>query len=61
MSFSSIAATPVISAASSAGIAAPEISLSASWSGPRPGNCARSVARSRTGTRGAFSMILSVM
>ena len=40
-------------------LAAPATSLSASCSGARPGNCLRRVARSRTGTRGAFSMIRS--
>ncbi len=81
-SFSSIAATPVISVASSTisaggtgsmaaapmpaptvevAFAAPAISLSASSSGPRPGNCARRVARSRTGMRGALSMTRSAM
>src|SRR5690606_12132791 len=75
-----MAATPVTSAASSAGIAggtgmaaaaptpaptvavalaAPATSLSASSSGPSPGNWARSVWRSRTGTRGAISLMRS--
>ncbi|KJY31134.1 hypothetical protein VR44_18830 [Streptomyces katrae] len=56
-----MAAAPMPAPTVEVALAAPAISLSASWSGPRPGNCARRVARSLTGTRGAFSMTRSAM
>ena len=52
----SIAAAPTPAPTVAVPLAAAATSLSASSSGPRPGNCRRRVARSRTGTRGCVSM-----